>query len=47
MFKYIPYRDNSMTSKTQLELPEKLYPDIELPKWMISQENAVISLDDL
>lgn len=24
-----------------------LYPEIELPKWMTSKENAVISLDDL
>lgn len=26
---------------------EKLYPDIALPKWMTSQENAVIIFDDL
>ncbi len=38
---------NVMTPKNSLELPEKLYPNIELPKWMTSQEKAVISLDDL
>jgi len=33
--------------RKQLELPEKLYPEIELPKWMTIQEKAVINLDDL
>jgi len=34
-----------MPKEKQLDIPEKLYPDIELPKWMTSKENAVILLD--
>lgn len=36
-----------MPKNKVLDLPEKLYPDIELPRWMTSQENAVILFDDL
>lgn len=36
-----------MPKKEISENTEKLYPDIELPKWMTSKEKAVILLDDL
>ncbi len=35
-----------MAKKQEMEI-RQLYPDIELPKWMTSKENAVITFDDL
>ncbi len=36
-----------MPKKEITKNPEKLYPDLELPKWMTSQEKAVIVFDDI
>ena len=47
MFKYDSIPKHYMPKKEILEIPEKLYPDIELPKWMTSKEKAVILFDDL
>ena len=42
-----PISKYSMYKKDTMELPEKIYPDMDLPKWMTSQEKAVILFDDL
>jgi hypothetical protein len=34
-----------MVNEKDLNMPKNLYPDIELPKWMKSQEKAVILFD--
>jgi len=36
-----------MPKKEVSEIAEKLYPDMDLPKWMTSKEKAVILFDDL
>ncbi len=36
-----------MAKKEVTENNEKLYPDMDLPKWMTSKEKAVITFDDL
>jgi hypothetical protein len=36
-----------MPKEEKQKISEKLYPDLELPKWMTSQEKAVILFDDL
>ena len=48
MFKYIPNITNSMINeKISANEYSTLYPKVDLPKWMITQENAVISFDDI
>jgi len=37
----------NIQNKIQSKGTANLYPDIELPKWMTSEEKAVILLDDL
>ena len=34
-------------NKIKSNVTTNLYPDIELPKWMTSEEKAVILFDDL
>jgi len=34
-----------MANNVKIQATERLYPDIELPKWITSKENAVINLD--
>ena len=36
-----------MQQNQTLNLPEKLYPEIALPKWMTTPEEAIINIDDL
>lgn len=36
-----------MPKRERLEIPEKIYPEIDLPKWMTSKEKAVIIFDDI
>lgn len=36
-----------MPKKEISETPEKLYPEMDLPKWITSKEKAVIVFDDL
>ena len=48
MFKYeLTFHYNMPKENISLKIPEKLYPDIELPKWMTSKEKAVILFDDI
>ena len=48
MFKYFPSIKNIMVKeKISASTYKNLYPDMELPKWMTSKENAVILFDDL
>jgi hypothetical protein len=47
MFKYNSLQNPLMRKKEISEIPEKLYPDMDLPKWMTSKEKAVILFDDL
>jgi len=36
-----------MLKREDLNISGKIYPDMELPKWMTSKEKAVILFDDL
>jgi len=36
-----------MAKKQNIPITQNIYPDIELPRWMKSQEKAVILFDDL